>query len=86
MPSYPEGTAELTCRALLEHPRPDAHSNIALVFDAILRGSAIAEDEPLMCCSFCYVIKNVDERVDPSIYDITIKVSSFVLSLSVYSC
>lgn len=78
MPSYPEGTAELTCRALLEHPHPDAHSDIALIFDAILRGSAIAEDEPLMCCSFRYVIKDINEHVDTGIYDISVKVSFVV--------
>lgn len=76
MPSYSEGTTELTCHALLEHPRCDSHSHIAVIFDGILKGSAIANDEPVLCCSFRYVKKEKGEWLVPGVYDITVRVSA----------
>lgn len=82
MPPYAEGSTVLTCRALLEHPRQDPHSLIAAIFDAILHGAAIANGDPIICCSFRYVRKTVHEHVNTGIYDITVIVSDYFFSLS----
>lgn len=82
MPPYAEGSTVLTCRALLEHPRQDPHSLIAVIFDAILHGAAIANGDPIICCSFRYVRKTVHEHVNTGIYDITVIVSDYFFSLS----
>ena len=75
MSSFPAGTTELTGRALLEHPRYDSHSQIAIIFDAILKSSGIANGNPLLCCSFRYVIKDVGETLEAGIYDVVVRVS-----------
>ena len=74
MSSFAEGTTELTCRALLEHPRYDSHSQIAIIFDAILKSSGIANGN-LLRCSFRYVIKDAGECLEAGIYDVVVRVS-----------
>lgn len=78
MSSYVEGTVEMTCRVLLEHPRWAAHSHIAVIFDAILNGSRIANGDVLLCCSFRYVKKEAGEYYEPGIYDVAVRVSDSV--------
>lgn len=81
MPSHLEGMTELTCRALLEHPRCDSHSHIAVIFDASLKGSGLGDGEPSLCCSFRYVKKEIGEYFETGIYDITVRVRSSPYSL-----
>ena len=76
MASYPEGSTELTCRALLDHPRFDKHSRIAVIFDAIVKGRGIANGNPVLYCSFRYVKKEAGESIDGGIYDIVVRVST----------
>lgn len=68
------GSTELTCRALLEHPRRVRHSHIAVVFDAVLKGTALSNGS-LLFCSFRYVKKKADESTDAGVYDVTVRVS-----------
>lgn len=74
MASYPDGSTELTCRALLEHPRFDKHSRIAFIFDAVVKGPKIANGNSLLYCSFRYVKKEAGESFDAGIYDIVVRV------------
>lgn len=75
MPSYPEGTTELTGRALLEYPRYDSHSQIAIIFDAVLKNPGITNGNPPLRCSFRYVIKDARENLVAGIYDLVVRVS-----------
>lgn len=68
------GSTELTCRALLEHPRRVRHSHIAIVFDAVLKSTGISNGS-LLFCSFRYVKKKAGESTDAGVYDITVRVS-----------
>lgn len=79
MAAYPHGSTELTCRALLEHPRRVRHSHIAVVFDAVLKGTGIANGNPLLFCSFRYVKKKAGESTEAGVYDITVRVSHKLL-------
>lgn len=74
MASPPRGTIQLNCRALLEHPRRDRHSHIAVIFDAIIHGLRIANGSPILCGSFRYVKQEAGENVDTGIYDIVVRV------------
>ena len=80
MLSISDGSTELTCHALLEHPWRARHSQIAVIFDAILKGSRIADGNPLMCCSFHYIEKGVGERLNTGIYDVVVRVSNLYRS------
>lgn len=82
MATYPHGSIELTCRALLEHPRRVKHSHIAVVFDAVLDGTGTSNGNPLLYCSFRYVKKKAGESTDAGLYVITVRVSPFFFFLS----
>lgn len=66
------GSAHLSARTILHHPRVVPGVSPCIIFDATVRG--ILGDEPMLC-SLRYELQFPGDRLLPGAYDIVAKVS-----------
>lgn len=78
MLSVEKGSADIVCRALLEHPQQQIIGNRnSITFDAVLRCADPGNLSPVrvLYCSLRYLKKEGEVDIPAGIYDITFKVN-----------
>lgn len=73
------GSAHISCRAFLEHPRSVSRRQAAVFFDGLIASVDRVETAPQIACSFRYIKRSPTEVLDCGIYEIFAKVTSALL-------
>lgn len=73
----PRGSAHVSARALLEHPRKRSDDSNVVVFDALIHSAEAVNGSNIFCCSLQYILQFDAEDFEAGLYDIFAKVRFF---------
>ena len=79
--NVPRGSAHLSARALLEHPRKMFADSDAVAFDVLIHSAESVNGSNIICCALQYTSRSDADSFEAGLYDIYAKVCYVVYDI-----